>query len=195
MKKTLAVMLAAVLPASFAAAFQIGDVIGEVLLTDIRTYIDGEPIKSYNIAGRTAVIAQDLADYGFSVSFDEALRTLTVSRSGEASEKNGEIAAEEVKPEDVGKRYMDVLYTDIKTIADGTELESFNVDGMTAVYTDDLAKLCGSYEWLEAERRVNITLDPLTDSGAAAVKAKRELGADISEMTRTVSSLRWGEAA
>lgn len=66
-------MLAAVLPASFAAAFQIGDVIGEVLLTDIRTYIDGEPIKSYNIAGRTAVIAQDLADYGFSVSFDEAL--------------------------------------------------------------------------------------------------------------------------
>lgn len=195
MKKTLAVILAAVLPASFAAAFQIGDVIGEVLLTDIRTYINGEPIKSYNIAGRTAIITQDLAGYGFGVSFDEASRTLTVSRNGEVSGQNGGIAAEEVKPEDVGKRYMDVLYTDIKTFVEGTELESFNVDGMTAIYTDDLAKLCGSYEWLEAERRVNITLDPLTDSGTAAVKAKRGLGADISEMTRTVSSLRWGEPA
>jgi len=39
---------------------KIGDVIGKVLYTDIKTYIDGYEIESYNIGGRTVIPVESL---------------------------------------------------------------------------------------------------------------------------------------
>ena len=57
-----------VLPAN---ALQPGDPIGWVLHTDIVAYIDDRPIRSYNINGYTYVVAEELAEYGFSVEWSE----------------------------------------------------------------------------------------------------------------------------
>ncbi len=49
-----------------------GDTItGYALYTEIVAEIDGVPLASYNVAGRTAVMAQDLAWYGFYVYWNE----------------------------------------------------------------------------------------------------------------------------
>lgn len=57
---------------------QIGDFIGQVLYTDIVTILDGKPIPSVNIGGRTAIIVEDLSDYGYNVTWDGEKRILDV---------------------------------------------------------------------------------------------------------------------
>ena len=49
---------------------KIGDVVGHTYYTDIAAQIDGHPLRSYNIGGETAVVAEDLREYGFSVVWD-----------------------------------------------------------------------------------------------------------------------------
>ena len=43
-------------------------IIGNVLSTDIVTFIDRTPIRSYNYQNHTYVIAEKLRDYGFDVA-------------------------------------------------------------------------------------------------------------------------------
>ena len=61
-----------------AYSTQIGDIIGEVLYTDIVTVLDGKTIPSVNIGGRTAIIVEDLSDYGYDVTWSNETRTLDV---------------------------------------------------------------------------------------------------------------------
>lgn len=61
-----------------AYSTQIGDIIGKVFFTDIVTVIDGKIIPSVNIGGRTAIIVEDLSDYGYNVTWNAEKRTLDV---------------------------------------------------------------------------------------------------------------------
>ena len=71
---TLALLMLAGLPQVIFAAPKVGDVVDHVLHTDIVTYINGLPIRSYNIKGYTAVIVEELKDYGFYVVWYEPKR-------------------------------------------------------------------------------------------------------------------------
>lgn len=67
---TLSLGLAA--PAAAAGSFAdvpAGTKIGNLYATDIAAVWDGAVVPSYNIGGRTAVVLQDLADYGFLVEW------------------------------------------------------------------------------------------------------------------------------
>ena len=81
-KKLMALLLTAVMLCSMlalpaqAAQYKVGDAIGNVLYTDIVTYIDGYAIRSYNINGYTYIVAEDLLMYGFSVVWNGAAKTL-----------------------------------------------------------------------------------------------------------------------
>ena len=73
MKKILSLALALALTASLAGNAQAaGEVVGHALYTDIVAEMDGHPIASYNVGGRTAVMVQDLNWYGFYVYWNEA---------------------------------------------------------------------------------------------------------------------------
>lgn len=76
MKKLFLILAVAVLSAVPARA----EVIGEVLSTDIVTFIDGSPIKSYNYNDYTYVVAEDLRNYGFAVDWNADARSLNISR-------------------------------------------------------------------------------------------------------------------
>ncbi|WP_432665265.1 hypothetical protein R9X47_03230 [Wukongibacter baidiensis] len=62
---------------------KIGDIIGQVFYTDIVTVIDGKTIPSVNIGGRTAIIVEDLSDYGYDVTWSNETRTLDVKTQEE----------------------------------------------------------------------------------------------------------------
>ena len=94
MKKLTAIILAAAMLA-LAPVSVFADVIDWVLYTDIRTYIGGVEITSYNIKGNTAVVVEDLKDYGFKVVWDGDTRTLSVARDAEASVAGGEVTRTE----------------------------------------------------------------------------------------------------
>ena len=67
------------------SAYRVGDVIGQILYTDIVAYVEGVQVRSYNIKGRTAIVAQDLRALGvgsdFGVYFDEATRVLSINNT------------------------------------------------------------------------------------------------------------------
>ena len=55
-----------------------GDVAGYIYSTDIVAYIDGMAIPSYNIGGKTVVIAEELVNYGFNVIWNNETRRLNL---------------------------------------------------------------------------------------------------------------------
>lgn len=48
--------------------------------TDIVTTLNGTPIESYNIGGRTFIVAEAMRDFGYNVTWQEESRTLTITK-------------------------------------------------------------------------------------------------------------------
>lgn len=140
MKQFLSVLLTfacllAVLPLSVSA--RPGDIAGAVYYSDIRASVDGHPIESYNVDGYTAVCAEDLASYGFSVVWHGASRLLEIRLYTDYESTPPEYTYPEVtKP--AGTYRMPYLETDIQVLAGGTIIPSWNIDGRTLVRLRDL---------------------------------------------------------
>lgn len=84
MKKTIVLLsilflLAATFVTVTAKPLRIGDVIGKIYYTDIKTYIDGKQIYSINIGGRTMISAEDLQYMGYLVEWNGTDRTLNIT--------------------------------------------------------------------------------------------------------------------
>ncbi len=198
LKKALCSCLALIMTLGHGAfAANVGDKIEKVLSTDIVTYIEGIKVPSFNIAGRTAVVVENLNAMGlpFGVNYDDFSRTLTISDSdifGTGGRDYFHFADSESSLP-IGTPMMDVLYTDIKTYYGFTELESFNIGGFTCVYATDLAELYGISRWDEQERTVNIYRKK-EDVFASIFKrsATHKLPAEQSVITRDETMDRWG---
>jgi hypothetical protein len=145
---------------STAEAKEIGDVVGQVLATDIQAYVNGSPIPSMNVFGYTAVAAEDLRQYGFDVAWIPQQRRLVIhNRSGKRLEP---IPVQQTK-EEPGTKMADVLYTDIETYYGDTKIPSYNIDGKTAVLLNDLEPF-GEVVWSEQERKMSFTPAPAADA-------------------------------
>ncbi|NLB17019.1 MAG: hypothetical protein GX827_09485 [Clostridiales bacterium] len=153
----LALIMLAGLPQVIFAAPKVGDVVDYVLHTDIVTYINGLPIRSYNIKGYTAVIVEELADYGFYVVWYGNERKLTVIRLDSIPVVGGYTPEKNTQP--IGSKAMPVYFTDIVTYLDGEKVDSYNVGGRTIIYVDDLAKFYAKdYVWDPNARTLSLTL-------------------------------------
>lgn len=141
---------------SFAGGYtgpKVGDVIGEVLNTDIKAYVNGAPIRSFNIAGYTAVVAEDLRDYGFEVVYDNNTRSLHIR---DAYGPNTSSYWHSANTMPVGSKAMDVYYTDIVTYINGNPVEGYNVNGYTVIFMDDMAAF-GDVVWDQWSRSIAFT--------------------------------------
>jgi len=56
----------------------------------------------------------------------------------------------------VGEKTDDVLFTDITTFINGQQVESFNINGRTAIYIKEVDKLGFDYSWNNSNRAVRI---------------------------------------
>ena len=136
MKKFIvAVLFLLTLPLSVSAAN--GDVVGYIYSTDILAYVNGKPIESYNVGGKTAIVMEDLAmgevNYGFTVWYEDEGRKLTVNSTGYSG--YGEC---EVKRGSVGQIIGKIYETDIKVVFNAKEVQGYNIGGRTAVCIEDL---------------------------------------------------------
>lgn len=134
----------------------IGDKLGDVLNTDIKTYINGERIPSYNINNKSVVLIADLRNYGFDVVYDDATRTSTVTRN--ASKQFTPIQNIANNTAQVGTVAFSYVYTDITAIINGKKVESFNVQGSLAVYFASLGDY-GTFSWDNDTRSSELTLN------------------------------------
>jgi len=132
---------------------------GSLLSTDIKAYINDRRINSYNVNGYTALIAEDLVKYGFTVDWNSEARLLTISKP-EFAEFSGNAISDNEKVE-VGKKIGTAYYTDIRTIVDGVAVLSYNIGGKTAIFTDALS-LFGEVSFNNEERAVYCEIQGLT---------------------------------
>ena len=165
--------LAALLALEMFAPICADTVTDYVLYTEIRTSINGVEISSYNIRGYTAVIVEDLAAYGFDVTWDGENGILSAARN--AAKAITGMPAETVSGGAVGARAMPVYETAIRTFFDGREVEAFNVGGRTIVYMDTLAEMyAADYRWIPEEKALKAVWKgaPATPASAALTIAE-----------------------
>lgn len=135
--------------------YKVGDVIGNVLNSDIKTYINGQRIPCYNINGRAVVLLTDLRNYGFDVNYDSMTRTSAITRNiWKKFTPIENIQNNTAKPGTVAFSY---LYTDIIAISNEKLVESFNVQGNLAIFFDSLGDY-GTFKWDSATRSSKLTL-------------------------------------
>ncbi|MBQ3860326.1 MAG: hypothetical protein II779_07345, partial [Clostridia bacterium] len=85
MKKTVSLLCAVLMAVTMAVPAFAYEVIGTVLSTDIRAYINGAEIPAYNIDGKLAIVVSDLNNYGFKTVYNNETRRSSVTRNPNAN--------------------------------------------------------------------------------------------------------------
>ena len=145
------------------SAINIGDVVNHTVYTDIVAKINGYDIASFNIDGYTAVVAEDLRNYGFTVNWVDSERALYITLNPGTAEITSTYKAPFVSQSQVGAKACDVLYTDIKTYIEGQLVKSHNIGGQTAIYFDDLASY-GNVSFDNSTRILSLNVPELSTS-------------------------------
>ena len=156
-----------------------GKIINYSLYPEIVAKINGHVIRSYNIDGYTAVVAEDLRGYGFYAIWDPTERTLSVVR---ATNDDGSLQNPYKWPDydpgelthPIGSRAFPIYATDIRTYVAGRQVNAFNIDGETLIWIDDLSPY-GDVVWHEKERYSELTLgDPVEIALAPIIKSPED---------------------
>ena len=162
MKKLISLLLtlAFLLPGAAAFAAVPGEAIGDVLYTDVVATIDGFPIRSYNIAGETYVVVEDLAEYGFSVSWLPDVGKLVIDPVHAGTPDTYTTTFKPTKNTvPAGTPAMKYLYTQITTWIGERQITGYNIGGYTCIGMDDLAEaFAESYVWDPATITLKLTV-------------------------------------
>ena len=160
MKKYLSLILAIVLTVALVPnvvmAAKVGDVIGYAQPTDIVATINGYQLESYNVDGYTYICVEDLRYYGFNVNYDNASRSLSVTRNGATS----------IDPQRANPKFWSIgssntkkkiLYTDIVTYINGSYVPSCNINGQTIIKFNNLAAY-GAVSYADYKREISLNI-------------------------------------
>lgn len=131
----------------------VGKAAGEYFSTDIVTTVNGTPIESINVGGRTLISAEDLSGHGFQVSWNGTNRTLAISKGG-SNFGGSTVKAASGK---VGSKLGDYFYTDIVTYLDGQVISAYNTGGRTFFCAEDMEAYGYSVVWNGSARTLTVT--------------------------------------
>jgi len=127
--------------ASIATYAANGDIMQPIYGTDITTNVDGIPIQGYNIGGSTLICLEDLANYGFSIYYNNEARCLFVNKQGYADKNFKPV----IKRESIGNIIGYTYETDIKAILNGEEISAQSIGGRLVVAVETLDDLKDSF--------------------------------------------------
>ena len=144
----------------FVSAAKVGDIVGKAVYTDIVAKINEYDIASFNINGETAIVVEDLRNYGCDVQWDENNRTLNITRAN-TSKVASTYVAPAVSKSKIGKKAHNVLYSDIKTYVNGHLIPSYNIGGKTIINIESLVGRIGHVHWDEKSRVITLTVSGL----------------------------------
>ena len=163
-------LVGAIIPASAV------EIIGSVLATDIRAYINGAEIPAYNIDGKLAIIVSDLNNYGFTTQYNNDLRKTTVKRNLSASSFTSVPSKASGLP--IGTPVMSVYASDITVELDGRQVPAFNVDNRMAIYFTEL-KEYGNYGYDNTNRASVLNL-------SNSVPSREQLSSPVQAVTPVI---------
>ena len=139
---------------TITAHAEIGDVKATIYNSDILTKVHGLEIDSFCIDGVTLIKAEDLRDYGYTVTYDDTVRALFINKTGEIKEN----FSPKFERGTVGGIYGYTYETDIWVYLNGSYVNSYALDGEMAVEVEELGSHHGlTYSYNDTERL--LTLD------------------------------------
>lgn len=132
-----------------------------VNFTDMRTFVNGSEMPTFYHGGsnpHAVIIAEDMANYGFDVSFDDAARILYITRNYE--KKCDPIPLDIYKGRN-GQKAFGVMNSNIKVVlTDGnysyTFADAYNVGGYMCISIDEFNDMY-DFEWNGSEHAAYIT--------------------------------------
>lgn len=161
MKKLLSIILSTIIVFTLSASVFAanGDIIGHIYSTDIRAFINGIEVESYNIGGKTAVVIEDIIKWNsHEYIYDDNTRTLKVF-----SLKPYCLVEKKAQNEvNSGKIIGNIYQTDIKTSIYDVVVPTYNIGGKTAVAIEDLgydgtfSPIGGKFIWNDKERTISL---------------------------------------
>lgn len=131
-------------------------VVGQALNTDIVAYINHYAIPSYAVNGTSVIIAEDLRNFGFDVTWDNDSRTLAISRNSNTNVEPMSFA----KTAAPGTKFSDLYSTDIKVYANEYLLTSYALNGYTVIPIEELF-MFGDVYWVADQRAIKLWVDGL----------------------------------
>lgn len=130
-----------------------------VCYTDIVTYINGYAIPSYNVNGSTAVFVKDLANFGFTVTYDHDTRTTRIVRDKDYIDGMTGI----LRPwQPNGTIYAYPGISGITVYAGDTPVPSANVNGYMMIYLKSLGGF-GRVTFSTEMRKAFLNMDELPE--------------------------------
>jgi len=165
---TAIIMFSVLIIGTNAQSAQPGDVIGNVYSTDILAFINGVPVQSYNIGGRTMVIIEDLTEettgfWGINYNYIDDLRLLVADFH--AFLINDMRRIEPIERGEPGNVLGNIYETDIVVYVNGLRIPAFSLNGRMAVAIEDLgatehgaewSRYLMRYIWNEDERTISL---------------------------------------
>lgn len=145
---------------TFVSAAKVGAIVGKVVYSDIVARINEYDIASFNINGDTAIVVEDLRNYGCDVQWDAVNRTLNVTRAN-TSKVASTYTAPTVPKKLLGKKAYNILHSDIKTYVNGHLVPSYNIGGKTIINLASLVGRIGYIHWDEKNRVITLTISGL----------------------------------
>ena len=132
-----------------------------VCFTNIRTFMNGLEMPTFSYVGtnpHAVVVAEDLANYGFDVTYDDALRKISIKANEQKAKKP--IALDIYKNRN-GQKAFSVKDSNITVALETSGGECilsdvYNVGGYTCISIDELANYF-NFEWNGAEMTAYIT--------------------------------------
>ncbi len=157
--------------------------IANAVTTDIVASINGAPIPCYNFFGQVAIFAEDLADYGFDVSYSHDGRELYITYDDNF---HTPVTATYTPPQNrpIGRLAYKVYPSNVTAMVDGNKMSSFSADGKTLIYFKALEPY-GDVVWNAENRTASFTSVALwkytlPDSG-------KDITASISDFSLTLT--------
>ena len=154
---TLATITAAFLALGTCANAANGDIAGTLYTTDILTQIDGMDIPSYNIDGQTLIAVEDLRNFGYTVAYDDSIRTLIATYNHE-SHKPG---MGQISRGTVGGTAGYYYESDITVIVNGNYIQAYSLDGTMLVIAEELGQsdYFAACSYSDSERLLSLYTD------------------------------------
>ena len=141
---------------NYAPPLPIGTKLGDVVYSDITAYINGHEIPVRAANGKTLVVVEDLARYGFDVVWNGTAKTLKVEiNKGKAFNP---MTAEKDAANKPGAFRGNYVYTGIKTYLSGKLTGCVSINGQ--IYMDfETLKKYGKISWNGQTRELRLVID------------------------------------
>ncbi len=133
---------------------------GNVMFTDIKTFINNQFIPTINVDGHTGIAIKDLRNLAYDVTYDNETKTATITSPKKVDEVKKEQSNTENKADytdfNVGQFIGSISKSDIKVVFDGVPFKAYNFEGHMIIIANECSKIGMNVDYNNDTRELRI---------------------------------------